>query len=215
MIIRVQLLLDAKRGELQIGIPDQSVIRYGQLDLLCRCGERNDAESVFCGHCGERLEFATEYTTGSLAPLPSSTDKGVVQDEPEKDDTQLSVSGAEEVANPLTVALSDDFNGEAAPESTHELTDSSNEKFILRDQYESLKEPNRWYQERQLSAIGDSTRTIIDIQNLLKYSYHSSPPVRGAGINKTRLQSLMEFGNHVSKIHSAVTTLISQEFKAK
>src|SRR5437667_5691038 len=99
MVIRVQLLLDPHNGELQIEVPDQSTIRYGQLDLLCRCGERNNPDSVFCSHCGRQLDLTSKYTTHSLTPLSSSSDNS--QNEIDK-----SNNGIEDPLNIPTVILS-------------------------------------------------------------------------------------------------------------
>src|SRR5262245_21351493 len=95
------------------------------------------------------------------------------------------------------------------------LMDSSREWAALTDQYESTTEPNPWYQEKQLCYIAETTRRIIDLQNMLKHSYTCSPAIKRSGINSARLEKLMEFREQINKIESAISVLISQEFKAK
>ncbi len=205
MVIRVQLLFDVKNGELQIEVPNQSLIECAQMDLLCRCGERNVPESNYCGQCGDALRFASRYTTKALEPSSSPEDESLATDDSYNEEGDFD-SCAGETADDL-----EQVGNVSAPE----LIPSSNLQPTLRDHYENTPEPNQYYQECQIIRMGDSVRRIIHLLNMLKHSYDFAPAVTGTGMNDDRLQKLSEFQAHLGRLCSAVTTLLSQEFKMK
>lgn len=214
MVIRVQLLFDVKNGALQIEVPNRYLIGCGQLDLLCHCGERNIPESSFCGQCGESLRFASRYTTKALEPFSSPEDESLVPDDSYNDEGD-SNSCTEETADALMVLLPNISAEQVGDDSALELIPCSSQKLTLTDHYENTMEPNQFYQECQISEMGDSVRRIIHLLNMLKHSYNFTPAVIGTGINNDRLRKLSEFQDHLGKLYSAITTLLSQEFKMK
>jgi hypothetical protein len=81
--------------------------------------------------------------------------------------------------------------------------------------YEGSSDPSEWFQQKMINASGESLRQVINLMNIVRHVYMTSPAKKGRGMNENRLKLLIEIRNHLSLIDRSMQRLVSQEFKAK